>query len=230
MLAKILFDDRVAHQYDPRAAEDTDMIVQTFLPITRSVPLNRLYESYVGAVEARAPGNNFQITAGEIVQAWRVLEGRIEMESKGAYDDSRALPSRAAAACSRCQGTGWERMPDGTRRKGCLHDEWTPEDERELRGNAEDRAAQIKRGAEMMKEVLKTVGSPKPAPAEVRAKVRGTALRCSNPSCPRHRGGEFVNTLYGFEEGGRCGELLNRGSNEPDLEFCEGRMSPRAPA
>ena len=112
MLAKILFDDRAAHQYEPRAAEETEMIAQTFIPITRSIPVEHLYRSYVAAVEARTTGNNFQITAIELLQGWKLLQGTIEMES---LTGPKRLTENAAGACERCFGTGQDVAPTGTR-------------------------------------------------------------------------------------------------------------------
>jgi hypothetical protein len=68
-----------------------------------------------------------------------------------------------------------------------------------------------------MKEVLSKVGSPKPVVDAPRPKQAGQVLVCTNEACKRK-----VNTLYGFEVGESCKELLNRGVHDGDLKFCDG--------
>ncbi|MGI8655452.1 MAG: hypothetical protein ACR2LC_09560 [Pyrinomonadaceae bacterium] len=213
LLAKILFDDRIAHNYDPRKAADTDAIVQTFLPITRSVPAKYLYESYVVALENRAQGNNFQITAIELVQAWKVVAGRIEMESSGAMGSTRQLPERAAAACERCGGHGREEMPDGSVREGCEH---KPMTDAERDAQARRRIDQV---AAMRAELRKPA---KPLPVETKPKpAAGQILQCS--ACARK-----VNTLLGWKINETCKMKLDRESELcPKCEQPTGVLSQR---
>jgi hypothetical protein len=133
-------------------------------------------------------------------------------------DKTRLLPSRARGACSRCFGTGFERMPNGSVRPGCTHDEWTGEDEAELERNEEQIRADVRRQAEIMREALNAVGRPKPVAVDRPAPPpAGHWLKCSK--CPRPK----VNVLY-FEPGQVCKELLNRGHDEGGLKFCDGTL------
>src|SRR5688572_31548515 len=75
VLAEILFRDRAAAQYEARDTEDLDILVQTIMPQTRSVPVKHLPECYVVALEQRQPGDNFQIRGVELVNAWKVIQG-----------------------------------------------------------------------------------------------------------------------------------------------------------
>jgi hypothetical protein len=135
-------------------------------------------------------------------------------------DKTRMLPSRARGACSRCFGTGFERMPNGSVRPGCKHDEWTDVDESELERNEEQVRAEVARQAEIMREALKKVGSPKPVETEVPAALpAGHWLKCDK--CPNR-----VNVLH-YEEDQRCGYLLNRyTSDEGEPTLCEGILKP----
>jgi hypothetical protein len=120
------------------------MKAQAMLPLVRSIPTERLYECYVLAMEAREPGNTFLVSGVELLSAWKVLRERMEADSSGAYDKSRMLTANAANACPNCYGTGMERMPNGSVRKGCKHEDWTPEFETEYERNEEERRAEIK--------------------------------------------------------------------------------------
>jgi hypothetical protein len=218
VLAKILFDDRTSHQYEGRDPEDLDILIQTVLPQTRAVPVAYLYESYVVALEMRKPGDNFQIRGVELLNGWKVIQGRVEMESNGAYDKKQLTDKTTSdSRCRRCYGTGMERMPDGSVRKGCQHEPMTAAEEDEIAANVERDADFIRTQAEFMREALSKIGSPKPAPREEAPKQDGKRLVCD--AC-----GRKVLKLYGYEPGATCGELLNRGTHEGDLKLCEGKF------
>jgi hypothetical protein len=218
-LAEIFFLDRASAQYDGREPEDLDALVQTVLPLTRSIPVEYLAECYVVALEQRPASDNYQIRGVELLNAWKVVQGRLEMESSGAYDKGRLLPTHAANACPKCYGTGMERMPDGSVRKGCKHEDWTPEFETEYERGEDERRADVKRQAAFMKEALSRVGSSKPVPDAPQPKQIGTKLTCTNEACRRK-----VSTLYGYEQGQSCRELLNRGVHDGELKFCDGTL------
>lgn len=192
------------------------MKAQAMLPLTRSIPTERLYECFVLAMEAREPGNTFLVSGVELLSAWKVLRERMEAESGGAYDKSRMLTANAANACPKCFGTGMERMPNGSVRKGCQHEGWTPEFEDELERNEEAQRDEVKKQADFMKEALSRVGSPKPVESPSASKPStGVWVRCTK--CPRK-----LNVLYFDEPGRTCGDLLNRGVHDGDLKFCDG--------
>lgn len=216
MLAEILFRDRAAAQYEARETEDLDILVQTIMPQTRSIPVKYLPECYVVALEQRAAGDNFQIRGVELVNAWKVIQGRVEMESKGAYDNRRALPSRARGACSRCFGTGFERMPDGSVKSGCPHDQWTDEDRLTAEENEAERRAFVQRQAEIMREIVKKAQTPAPPRKDGVTPPAGYWLQCD--ACPNR-----VNVLY-VTDGQQCGALLNRYEGEPKI--CTGTLKP----
>jgi hypothetical protein len=215
-LAEIFFRDRASAQYESRDPEDLDALVQTVLPQTRSIPVKYLSECYVVALEARQPGDNFQIRGVELLNAWKVIQGRVEMESKGAYENkTRLLTANARGACSRCFGTGFERMSDGSVRPNCPHEQWTDEDELTAEENEAERRAFVAKQAEIVREALKRVAGPKPPVPNMPAPPPpGHWLKCD--SCPNR-----VNVLY-VTEGQRCGALLNRYEGEPKI--CEGTL------
>lgn len=194
------------------------MKAQAMLPLVRSIPTESLYECYVLAMEAREPGNTFLVSGVEMLSAWKVLHERMEADSSGAYDKSRMLTANAVSVCPKCDGTGWERTPKG-RKKGCDHAGWTPEFETELERSEEQRREDVRKQAEFMREALGKVGSPKPVAGAPKPKQVGTVLRCTNEACARK-----VTTLYGFEPGETCRELLNRGVHDGPLKFCDGTL------
>lgn len=215
MLAEILFYDRASAQYPGRDPEELDALVQTIIPQTRSIPVRYLAECYVVALEQRKPDDNFQIRGVELINAWKVIAGRIEMESKGAYSQKQ-LPTNAAATCQRCYGTGMERMPNGTVRPGCAHVPMTETEEDEIKRHRMADAEFIQDQAELMREALRQIGNLKPVPVAVAPKQKGVRLVCD--AC-----GRKVNTLYGsWEVGDECGDLLNRGCHDGELKSCEG--------
>lgn len=128
-------------------------------------------------------------------------------------DKTKLLPSNARGACSRCFGTGFERMPDGSVKPGCPHDQWTDDDESEVERNEELRRAEVQRQAEFMREALKKVGRPKPVTVERSIPPAGVWLKC--PKCPNR-----VNVLY-YEAGQRCGRLLDA---HTDPKLCDGTL------
>ena len=157
ILAKILLDDRIAHNYEPRPPEETDIIVQAFLPVTRCIPVRHLYECYVAGLEARHGGNNFQITAVEMVHAWKGLQGRLEKEL---IVGRKLLPEHAATACQRCFGSGREEMPDGSVRAGCEHIPFTPE---ELKERAQAKAKMIQSLRAQARQIRAAKSLPNPS-------------------------------------------------------------------
>jgi hypothetical protein len=128
VLAKILFDDRISRQFDPRDPEETDIIVSSFLPLTQSIPTEQLYPCYILAMEMRPSGNNFPVSGVELLQAWKERQGTVEMQS---LDDSRLLPQHASAACLRCDKEGREIHLDGSIGGVCDHRPFTEEEKAE---------------------------------------------------------------------------------------------------
>lgn len=96
-MAKILFSDRLAHNFDARDAQDTAMIVEAFLPILEDIPTERLRECYVAALKKRNSGDTFQIRAVEILQAWQGMETARLL-----------LPAAPDDHCWRCKDTRFE--------------------------------------------------------------------------------------------------------------------------
>lgn len=186
------------------------------------VPAEQYEACYSAAVqnraERRAKGEQLlHLTADELAAEWiKIRELHAELERQSV----KMLPANAAHACPNCYGTGMERMPDGRVRPGCKHEGWTPEFETEIERNEEARRVEIKKQADFMKEALGKVGRPKPAADASKPKQAGTPLVCTNPACARK-----VNTLYGFEPGQTCNELLNRGTHDGELEFCGGTLA-----
>jgi hypothetical protein len=218
VLARLFYSDRLSHQYEGRDPEDLDLLIQAVIPQTRSIPVHYLPECYVVALEQRPPGDNFQIRGVELVNAWKVIQGRVEMESKGAYENkTRLITANARGACSRCFGTGFERMPDGSVRPNCPHDQWTDEDQLTAEENEAERRAFIQKQAEVMREALKAAKRPKPEEKASPEPAPGVWLKCSK--CPRK-----VNVLY-FEPGQVCNDLLNRGQGEGELKLCDGVLT-----
>jgi hypothetical protein len=121
-------------------------------------------------------------------------------------DGVRLLPENAAAACPKCGGTGWERMPDNSVRHGCKHD--APVDA------APADPAFVADTAGLMREALSRIGSPRPQPGPVPQKRDAPNLCCS--SC-----GERYSTYYGFQEGDGCRHLLTA----DDVKFCGGKLA-----
>jgi hypothetical protein len=209
VLAKILYDDRVSRQFDAREPEDADTIVSSMLPITRSIPTDYLYPCYVLAIETRPAGNTFPISGIEIIQAWKAMQGSVEMESINA---SRLLPENASAACLRCGKDGREIMLDGSIGGPCDHRPFSEEEKLEaerLRADFLNRAraeAQEKYQARLKKE--REAKEEKPV-------FKVVNLECD---CCRRR---FPSDGIGFVDGDTCGTML------PDERLCEGKMRER---
>lgn len=221
-LVEIFFLDRASAQYESRDVDDLDALVQMVIPQTRSIPVKYLPECYVVALEARQAGDNFQIRGVELLNAWKVIRGRVEMESKGAYENkTRLLTSNARGACSRCFGTNFERMPDGSVRPNCPHDQWTEEDELTAEESEAERREFVRKQAEIVREALKKVAGPKPPVPNMPAPPPpGHWLQCD--ACPNR-----VNVLY-LSEGQSCGALLGRYEGDPHI--CKGTLRPVVPA
>lgn len=152
-------------------------------------------------MEIRKPGNNFQITAVEMVQAWKEIQNRGEGNG-GFVDQPRLIPEKAAAACQRCYGTGFEYTDAGVR-PGCSHafgDEDAPLAPPELI----DQVKQMR--AELVKE---------PERGPFRLSVVHQKLECD--SCGRQ-----VSSRVGWRLGDVCGVLIAEGP-----ELCRGVMKGR---
>lgn len=224
VLAKILLDDRLAHNFDIDAPEDTDLIVQSILPITRSIPLEYLYESYVRAMELRPVGNTYQIKGVEMVGAWREIQGQLEMESvSGLAHNQKLLPERAAAACPRCVKETdpqtktthcREVMPDGSIGGPCDHRPLTEEEMKEAARIKADNLAWAKREADRIREQRRKFEQKEEKPRFVNIR-----MECS--SCHRRVDSDGV----GWKDGDACGAVLKGGDASYTIPtLCEGQL------
>lgn len=196
--------------------EQDAMVCSFYLELSdEGVPSERWMDCYRAAAKRRRQMQREgkpvgALTAGELTAEWESIRC---MHAE--LDKTRLLPSRARGACSRCFGTGFERMSDGSVRPGCPHDEWTPEDESELERNEEQRRADVARQAEVRREALKAVAGPKPpAPNVQPPPPKGLDYKCD--SCTR-----TLNVLRELD-GATCNDLLNRGTNDGELKLCRG--------
>lgn len=208
ILGQILVAYREAMQFnqpDDEEGEALEFRVAAWIPLTLCIPAERLFDCYIWAMQNRR--SDFPLSAPDLVKAWRGIQDSSETQSAAAGGKYKMLSQFAPGACERCFGTGMEIMPDGSVRPNCQHQPLTGED-REL---AREAQAEV---AKFMREALKNIGKPKP-PATPKKDERGTRLVCG--SCQRK-----VWTVFGFEVGGRCGELLNRGTHDGELKLCEG--------
>lgn len=207
MLVKILLDDRLAHNYELRDAEDVDIIAQAMLPVTRSVPVNQLYPSYLVAMENRQPGNNFQITGIEILQGWRAIQDKNETYGTS-QTGQKLLPENAAKACLRCFGTGKEQMLGGGVKESCDHRPLT---------EAEDRA-RIQERLNQIEKMRAQIHKPAPSKLEiVKPKVKAQKLQCT--VC-----GRKVSTFVGWQPGEVCGLPTGTHKDDGSPVTCEGKM------
>lgn len=206
VLAKVLFDDRIARQFDPRPAEETDRIVTSMLPVTRSIPTRYLYECYVVAMEMRAAGNNFPITGIELVQAWKEKQGAVEMESLRA---DRLLPANAAAACVRCYKRTTDKgivecleinAADGSLMGPCDHRPLTAEEQADAARKRVDFLANMRAHARRTEEARRKADGEARAKADAE-KPKGKRLQCT--SCQR-----TVSSLAGWTGGEPCNVQL----------------------
>jgi hypothetical protein len=210
VLAKILYDDRVARQLDPRPAAETDRYVNAFLPLTHSIPAKELYPCYVLAMEMRPAGDNYPVKGIELVQAWKERQGSLEMES---LDASRLLPEHAATACGRCYKrrdpqTGvilecLEINPsDGSIGGPCDHRPLTEEEKREA---SEMRAQFLADAQRKAREGVAARRQAELKAKEEEAKPKDHHLFCSG--CHRR-----VSSLAGWTEGETCRDFLKEQS------------------
>jgi hypothetical protein len=170
-------------------------------------------------IELKAKGESVGPLGAEDLAVEWVKLAELHAEMQREEMKHRALPANAASACPKCYGTGLERMPNGSVRKGCQHEGWSPDFEDELERNEGARREEIRKGADFLKEALGKVGSPKPVANANAPKQIGVILGCTNEACKRK-----VNTLYGYEPGQTCSELLNRGVHDGPLKFCDGTL------
>ena len=145
------------------------------------------------------------VTPIDLCVEWRKIK-----DLHAELDNTRLLPGNAAASCLRCFGTGKEEMQDGTVRSGCQH---LPISEEERRDR---QAAAIQRGADLMKEALKSVGNPKPV--ERKPEDKGIVLHCT--SCGRKQ-----SSWLGWDAGDSCGLLLFGASLDGERVTCGGVMT-----
>jgi hypothetical protein len=224
ILAKILLDDRLAHQYEVDDPRDTDILAQAMLPVTRSIPVEYLYESYVVAMEMRAPGDTYQIKGVEMVAAFNTrIRGLLEMESvtHGGHNQ-KLLPERSAAGCPRCvkeldQASRTmvcrEVMPDGSVGGPCDHRPMTDEERAERgRANAE-------RLASIRAEVERAQAARRKAEEKARPKFVNIRMECDG--CRRRVDSDGVM----WKDGDACGALLSAGDESYTIpKLCEGRL------
>lgn len=129
-------------------------------------------------------------------------------------DNTRLLPETAASVCPRCDGTEWERMPDGSRRKGCKH-EFADEDAAAY--IVERDAELVKTKAAEMRDALSKMATVKSIPVERIADKLTVVYRCE--ACGREGSSEF-----GWNSLDVCGQRLPGPVREDERLGCPGRM------
>jgi hypothetical protein len=200
--------------------EQFGMVCAFYLDLTDAgVPRERWTDCYRAWKRRRLQALKNGKPTGPLSADDLILEWDSIRHMHAELDKTRLLTANAANACPKCYGTNMERMPNGSVRPGCLHEGWSPEFEEEIEHNEEARRAEIKKQADFMKDALSKVGSPKPVADAPKPKQAGTVLRCTNEACARK-----VTTLYGFEPGQSCNELLNRGVHDGPLKSCDGTL------
>lgn len=144
---------------------------------------------------------------------WKLLEesdGRVSTTVNGRH----LLPETASSVCPRCDGTGQERMPDGSRRKGCKH-EYTSEDEAE-HIIVRDRKL-VEQKAKEMREDLARLASVKAMPTESIADKIVVSFNCTECRRP-------ASSAFGWAYNDRCDARLPGPVREDERLACPGVM------
>lgn len=160
----------------------------------------------------RSTGNNYQITADELIGAWKVKRDALEAEQAGGQ---KYLPENSAVGCARCvktkDGAGRiiecrEVLPDGTIAGICDHRPLSEEEKQEaIRLRAEGLAAAREQARKTLEAKRKAEAAKQEAPKPVVIKMQCSA--CLRP----------VNSAMGWNEGDVCNLPI-------EDSFCTGQM------
>jgi hypothetical protein len=200
-LYTILTEYREANQYAPLNDDDMELRIASWMPVTAPVPVARLHDCYVWAMQNRS--NQFPLAATEIVDAWKHLQQRAETEGSSSLRDDRLLPENAAAACVRCDKLGREIHLDGSIGGVCDHRPFTEEEKQEASRIKMEMLAEAQREARKRVEIRRQEELKKKEEAQ---KPKEHHLFCSN--CNRR-----VSTLAGWQAGEACGIKLDKESS-----------------
>jgi hypothetical protein len=188
---------------EENSEQDVAIITWHEILFDGGVPAERWMDCYRSAQvrenERRANGKERQIvTPNDLVVEW----GKIK-ELHYELDKSRLLPENAASACQRCFGTGKEEMPDGSVKDECSHLPLTTAD-------IEERAKAKAKSIEFMREAMKKIGTPKPAP--IKPAFVNIRMKCNGCGRCVDNDGEM------WKDGDVCGAAL------PDETICRGQL------
>jgi hypothetical protein len=180
------------------------------------VPPEQYESCYAAAMQARAQrkadGEQLShLTADELAAEWLKIRRLHDEMNRQAV---KMLPETAATVCPRCDGTGLERMPNGSRRPGCKHDF---ADEDAAAHIIERDAALVKEKAAEMREALSKMATIKSIPAESIADKLTIVYTCT--ACRRKESSEF-----GWQFNDPCGARLPGPVREDERLACRGVM------
>jgi hypothetical protein len=189
--------------------------VHAFERLNRDIPtelLPAVYERSMKLTDEK--GNPVYWDARALSLAyWKLLEesdGRVTTTVNG----RNLLPETASSACPRCQGTGQELMPDGTRRKGCKHEYTSDEEADHILVRDRELVAQK---AKELREGLAKLASIKAMPSESIADKLTIVYTCT--ACRRKESSEF-----GWQFNDPCGARLPGPVREDERLACRGVM------
>ena len=145
---------------------------------------------------------------------WKLQEegdGRLTTATDG---DVKLLPETAASSCPRCDGTGFERMPDGSRRQGCAHD--FADEDMTAHLIERDRKVVEEKAAEMREQLSKLAVAKAMPPAESKhdLTVKFTCSVC----------GLKVSSTFGWSYNDVCGARIIGPVREDERLACGGKM------